>query len=782
MSSHRASDKALHDCRAALSEVFSTSLATAHEAMQERMGGSGSPSALSMAEVEGAIQWAIESTMDKVSRRVMQLVEEFSDANADARRTELKEAQAQSEAKMEISRRASVVSLQTQQAALEAAQAVALAKQAERIQAALTDGADECAKQLLEEANSTINDLQRKLEVQQRRAQRAEEAQEAAQNMATQHQAAAEAADEQAAKMSAELAELSESFREAKAGSAASAEEAASLLQRAETAELAADAAEAARAALAAESALLHAKLTALVEELDQAKKEFSAERQKLIQKLKEATDRNSLNVDTFEPPPTEAPIAAVPTVDEDAMQGMRSALASDLAELEAAYTSTADELLAAREDVHTAQTEIAERDAELEAARTMEEGLTSELSVCKAALEARATELDECQQELDKCNWAREEAIDLQQKLEATEAALAKEQEAHAELRAEAERRLAEAAVSAATVAEAHVRELRKIGGEFRMKVEMMASDAKIAAAERWRTSEATLSCLCTELSLAEEAQREISDWRERYDVVRAKLREWDLRGDDASNAWREVDRLREELTECQRKIKEALSSMVGYKEEAQTLSETVATMIGYQRDLQNALGHTRKILAQTAEELKQVDEAAQKERAALVRSALASLQHLHAHLAALTHPRHHNANTSLDSPDALLEFKSAQWWKTYGTNEQREYIKLARGSKGSEARGFHATASKRAAWHEHRPVADRASRAIAQLMAGGPFSARSSCDEGNSLPPISPETARASMQTTAARSPPRRPHRAPRALSLDSSDLTKAAEAALK
>ena len=245
--------------------------------------------------------------MDKVSRRVMQLVEEFSDANADARRTELKEAQAQSEAKMEISRRASVVSLQTQQAALEAAQAVALAKQAERIQAALTDGADECAKQLLEEANSTINDLQRKLEVQQRRAQRAEEAQETAQNMATQHQAAAEAADEQAAKMSAELAELSESFREAKAGSAASAEEAASLLQRAETAELAADAAEAARAALAAESALLHAKLTALVEELDQAKKEFSAERQKLIQKLKEATDRNSLNVDTFEPPPTEA-------------------------------------------------------------------------------------------------------------------------------------------------------------------------------------------------------------------------------------------------------------------------------------------------------------------------------------------------------------------------------------------------------------------------------------------------------------------------------------------
>ena len=453
-------------------------------------------------------------------------------------------------------------------------------------------------------------------------------------------------------------------------------------MQRAETAELAADAAEAARAALAAESALLHAKLTALVEELDQAK-EFSAERQKLIQKLKEA-DRNSLNVDTFEPPPTEAPIAAVPTVDEDAMQGMRSALASDLAELEAAYTSTADELLAAREDVHTAQTEIAERDAELEAARTMEEGLTSELSVCKAALEARATELDECQQELDKCNRAREEAIDLQQKLEATEAALAKEQEAHAELRAEAERRLAEAAVSAATVAEAHVRELRKIGGEFRMKVEMMASDAKIAAAERWRTSEATLSCLCAELSLAEEAQREISDWRERYDVVRAKLREWDLRGDDASNAWREVDRLREELTECQRKIKEALSSMVGYKEEAQTLSETVATMIGYQRDLQNALGHTRKILAQTAEELKQVDEAAQKERLHWYGPPLPRCSTC-TRTSPLLRTRGTTTRTHRSIARTPCEFKSAQWWKTYGTNEQCEYIKLARGSKGA-------------------------------------------------------------------------------------------------
>ena len=59
---------------------------------------------------------------------------------------------------------------------------------------------------------------------------------------------------------------------------------------------------------------------------------------------------------------------------------------------------------------------------------------------------------------------------------------------------------------------------------------------------------------------------------------------------------------------------------------------------MIDYQRDLQNALGHTRKILAQTAEELKQVDERHRESCTGTVRPCLAAAP---TRTSPLTHPR---------------------------------------------------------------------------------------------------------------------------------------------
>jgi hypothetical protein len=236
-------------------------------------------------------------------------------------------------------------------------------------------------------------------------------------------------------------------------------------------------------------------------------------------------------------------------------------------------------------------------------------------------------------------------------------------------------------------------------------------------------------------------------NEWKAALDETSARLAVMEDCRDDAARAWGRVETLNGQIDTSKARIAELSRAAAEHEREALALSRQLHEVLAEHALGKRRLHDVEALLEATTAHLTLLQRAAAQERSAIVHSALASLHHMHGHVASASGyaapggvPR--TAGTATESADsALLPFQSHKWWSVYGASAREgrgarvgppprtahpERLATATASdmRQWEARPvadrFH-PASRRAAWHEHRPVEERAARALGGINSQG-------------------------------------------------------------
>ena len=668
----------------------------------------------------------IQRTFEILTHGVREYIDKMSDEARQINKDSLHAVQFDYGGRIERTRRGSDVALQQQGVAMEAAKTMAVARRAKEIMETLAS--DDGKDQLLLESQEQIVNLTRNVDLQSKRARAAED--ELSKAKKANEASAVEIAQlrSSAALLQNQIHEANAAADEATALAASNEKEAAEASERASAAEHAVATARSELSVAEAARDKVSSQLLEASREMTRILSVHEAEREQLLRRLEEAmrghieameaAQRAAAERGIVLPPPPPPPPPPKPAVDEKAADALALAMALEIRALEIS-------LEAAQEDHET----------RLHAAHTALAGVNGALSETSAELAEAKGVAVRAQLRTEDAEAEAERLRSVNADLEATSA----------EVQADMDRQLAAACADATRAAKLEADECKRQVGQLARRLQdelarVKGESRRSALDEQWASlarTEALRAALATADEQLKSDHAELARWRQRYESALVRMREVEARDHDATSAKKRVQELEAEVDECRRSIEEALQCATDYEDKAVTLGERLGMLVSKHREARETLAETRAVLGSTAKQMLSLQTAAAHERASLVRAALASLEHLHAHLATylapgVPHFRPSYSDGGVDSgaggnsaDGVLLPFSSPEWWRVYGAaaRSQREGSGGQRPSssspRGVPVHARHHPSVRRAAWHEIRGPEERASRTIGALTA---------------------------------------------------------------